>query len=140
MTRLLLLLLLPCLTACENTGASYMIDGNKDHSISVVREQRYFWGSAVAQKVVAARFPICQQRYEIADGKAGAGELELYEVNEVLYVLHQGSNWWGVGTEKCELQAFKTPPEKYGDLLGKFRFDNGTFTFVAAKPATAPGK
>lgn len=139
LARLLPILLLPWLAACENTGASYMVDGNKDHSISVMREQRYFWADAVAQKVVAARFPVCQLRHEIADGKAGSAELELYNVTDVLYVLRQGNDWWGVGTEKCELQAFKTPPKQYGELVGSFRYDGGKFTFVAAKPiADAP--
>ena len=48
LTWLPLVLLVP-LTACENSGVSYMIDGDKDHSISLLREQNLPWGEVEQQ-------------------------------------------------------------------------------------------
>ena len=54
--RLLILAAVPLLAACEYEGAAYLIEG-KDHSISLVREQRWFWSSEVEQAVVVSRMP-----------------------------------------------------------------------------------
>ncbi len=53
--RLLILAVVPLLAACEYEGAAYLIEG-KDHSISLVREQRWFWSSEVEQAVVVSAF------------------------------------------------------------------------------------
>lgn len=131
---ILLSLLLPfVLAGCENSGASYMIGGDKNHSISLMREQRFFWSSEVEQKLVVARFPQCQRRFEIAPGVKGQAGLELYEAGEMLYVAHQDKNWWAVGTEECKVQPFPTPPAQYGNLLGSFVIRNGELAFQAKK-------
>lgn len=66
--RLLILAAVPLLAACEYEGAAYLIEG-KDHSISLVREQRWFWSSEVEQAVVVSRMPTCMRRHEIRPGR-----------------------------------------------------------------------
>ncbi|GAB4059689.1 hypothetical protein [Uliginosibacterium sediminicola] len=133
MKRACLIPLFLLLSACENNGASYMIGGSKDHSISLLREQKLIWSDEVGQKVVVARFPQCQHRFDIAPGRTGKAALELYQANEMLFVLHQGKQWWAVGTEDCDLQAFKTPPADPGILLGSFQNKEDALVFVEQK-------
>ena len=130
----LAVLSLVCLTACENQAASRMIGGSKEHSISLVREQRWFWGDAVDQKLVISRFPECQRRFEIDPGKVGEPGLELYGVSDMLYLAHQGPSWYAVGTEECQLQKYDRPPDPVpGTLLGRFTQQDGRLVFEAAK-------
>jgi len=136
----LMLLSAVCLAGCENEAASYMIDGNKDHSISLVREQRWFWSSSVEQRFVVARFPECQRRYDIDPGQAGAANVELYAVSNMLYAAHQGNAWYALGTEQCQVQKFtEAPASPPGTLVGHFKSQNGQLVFSAAEsepPAT----
>lgn len=121
------------LSGCENDAVSHQIDG-KDHSITLVREQRWFWKGEVEQRLVVARYPACQRRYEILPGSKTALRLELYEVAPRLFVAHQGSAWYAVSTEACQLQKFESPPEAYGELVGVFVKRDGVLKFVPAAP------
>lgn len=117
------------LCGCENEAASHMIDG-KDHSISLTREQRWIWASEVQQRLVVARFPTCQRRFEITPGKTGSVNIELYGVAPMLFVAHQGADWYALSTEQCQLQKFETPPPQYGQLIGVFQKKGGKLEFV----------
>ena len=133
MKYLLPLLMVLVLAACENSGASYMIDDDKDHSISLLREQRFVWSDEVEQKLVVARFPTCQKRFPVTSGSTGKVELELYAVRPMLFVAHQGKEWWALGTERCEMQKFDAPPASPGELIGRFQLKDGELKFVAKK-------
>ena len=86
------------LAGCQNDGASYMIDGDKDHSISLLREQRYPWSDEMTQRIVVARYPECQRRFEIVPGSTQGKRLDLYEIGPRLYVLRQDQVWYAIGT------------------------------------------
>ena len=133
MKYLLLLLTLFGLAACENSGASYMIDGDKNHSISLMREQRWVWSNEVEQKLVVARYPECQRRFPVTSGTTDSVDLELYAVRDNLFVARQAKEWWALGTERCEIQKFEQPPANPGSLLGKFQLKDGALTFVPKK-------
>ncbi|MDB5815552.1 MAG: hypothetical protein JWN23_2669 [Rhodocyclales bacterium] len=127
------LLLVPFLAGCENSGASFMVGGDKNHSISLLREQRWFWSGEVEQVLVPARFPDCQRRVHIDPDSKNFTEMKLYQNDTRLFVAQQGTQWWAVGTEACEVQKFKTPPADPGDLVGSFQRKDGTLMFVPAK-------
>ena len=97
--RLLLLALLPALTACEYEGAAFLIDG-RDQSISLVREQQLFWDDEVSQAIVVSRMPTCLRRYSIKSGVAGSVKMEVFEAGDMLWALKQGKNWYLAGTER----------------------------------------
>lgn len=135
--RLLILALLPLLTACEYEGAAFLIDG-RDQSISLVREQQFFWNDEVSQAIVVSRMPNCLRRYSIKSGVAGSVKMEVFEAGDMLWALKQGKNWYLAGTERCELQVWKdAPAEPPGRLVGTFTRKADRLQFVAAdKPAT----
>ncbi len=137
MLKRLLLLAVPLLSACEYEGAAFLIDG-KDQSISLVREQRWFWDSEVEQAIVVSRMPTCLRRYGIKPGVAGSVKMEVFEAGDYLWALRQGKNWYLAGTEKCEFQPWQEPPaEPPGKLVGTFTRKGERLQFVPAeKPAT----
>ena len=134
--RLLILALLPLLTACEYEGAAFLIDG-RDQSISLVREQQFFWNDEVSQAIVVSRMPTCLRRYSIKSGVAGSVKMEVFEAGSSLWALKQGKNWYLASTEKCEFQRWTEPPdEPPGRLVGTFSRKNDKLEFVPAdKPA-----
>lgn len=124
------LLLILFLTGCENGGASFMVGGDKNHSISLLREQRWLWSSQVEQILVPARFPDCQRRFPIDPDSKSFTEMKLYQNDTRLFVAQQGTQWWAVGTEQCQVQKFKAPPADPGDLIGSFQRKDGNLVFV----------
>ncbi|WP_216819707.1 hypothetical protein [Zoogloea sp. LCSB751] len=130
---LLILAAVPLLSACENDGIAFLIEG-KDHSIALLREQRWFWSDEVAQSIVVSRMPTCMRRYEIKPGVAGAVKMEVYEAGDYLWALKQGKNWYLAGTEKCQFQRWDEHPEEPpGRLVGTFTRKNDTLEFIEAK-------
>ncbi|MBN9698105.1 MAG: hypothetical protein J0L85_20140 [Zoogloea sp.] len=135
---LLLLAVLPMLAACEYEGAAFIINGNKDENISLVREQTWFWSSEVNQAIVVSRMPTCMRRHEIKAGVAGTVKMEVYEAGSSLWALKQGKSWYLASTEKCEFQRWTEPPdEPPGRLVGTFTRKNDQLEFL---PAEAPAK
>ncbi|MDB5801876.1 MAG: hypothetical protein JWL63_2815 [Rhodocyclales bacterium] len=124
------LLLSLFLTGCENSGASFLIDNDKNHSISLLREQRWFWSGEVEQKLVAARFPSCQRRVEVDPDTTAFTEMKLYQHDDRVFVTQQGSWWWAVSTDSCVVQKFATPPKDPGELVGTFKRKDGNVVFV----------
>ncbi len=129
---LICLVSLPLLSACENNVAGYEIEG-RNHSITLVREQPYPFSGEVRQALVAARYPICQRRVEIEPGKPGRVGMEIWQLRDRLFVARQGSTWYAVGTEKCQIQKMdpigEEPP---GILMGTFQIKDDGMEFNAA--------
>ena len=133
---LLVLVAVPLLAACEYEGTAFLIDG-KDQSITLVREQRWFWSDEVEQAVVVSRMPTCMRRHEIRPGTTGSVKMEVFEAGDYLWALKQGKSWYLAGIEKCEFQPWKdAPAEPPGKLVGNFTRKDDRLVFVPAdKPA-----
>lgn len=120
----------PLLAACENSATAYMIEGSQ-HALILVREKPYFWTSTVNQAVIASRLPHCQNRVAIHPDGTQLTPVEVFEAGDLLWALRQGSRWYLVGTEKCQVQDWDnpagTPP---GPSLGMFRLKDGAATFI----------
>lgn len=138
--RLLLIALLPALTACEYEGAAFLITG-RDESLTLVREQQYFWDDEVSQAIVVSRMPACLRRYSIKSGVAGNVKMEVFEAGNRLWALKQGKNWYLAGTERCEVQEWKdAPAEPPGRLVGTFARKADRLQFIPAEKAPEPIK
>ena len=132
---ILALLALPLLTACENNAAAYEIDG-RNHSISLVREQAYPFAPKVAQTLVASRFPACQRRYKILPGSQKGPKMELWQLQDQLFVASQGKTWYAISTEKCLIQRMEPTAENPpGSRLGRFELKEGALSFIAEAQA-----
>lgn len=125
--------LILALAGCENNTASYLIDGDSDHSITLLREQNQPFG-AVTQRIVVSRIPACQRRVAIAASSREMDTMELYAVAPGLFAAHQGQDWYALGSTRCEVQVFAPadrPAQAPGRLLGQFEQQDGKLVFVA---------
>lgn len=127
------------LTGCENSAASYEIGGERNHSISLLREQNIVWFGKVQQRFVVSRFPECQRRFTVDPGTTKMRQIELYEVRPRLFAAHQGNTWYALTTEDCRVQKFQDPPPVIppGKLVGTFEKRDGELVFEPAKEQDA---
>ena len=128
------LLLLPLfallLAGCENSATAFIVDGNKDHAIMLVREQRWFWSDEIDQAVIASRLPDCQRRVAIWPGTPSGPTMDIYEAGYQLWALNQGPRWYLASIEKCLVQDWDEAPETPpGPLVGRFVMRDGAPVF-----------
>ena len=134
---LLPLLAVPLLSACVNDGATYEIDGTREHVLSVIREQPYFWDSKVELFLVVSRMPVCLRRHSLGTGTERT-RVEVWQVPSGAFIVRVGKRLYATETQTCESFAkLDTEPiEGMGELKGVFRVRKGELVFVKE---AAPG-
>lgn len=127
-------LTLPLLAACVNDGATYEIDNTREHVLSVIREQPYFWDSKVNFYVIVSRMPACMRRHDAGTGTQNS-KIEIYQVPSGAFIVKIGKRMFATETQTCESFAKMSgePAEGMGVLKGTFREKNGTWLFEAEK-------
>lgn len=128
----LLIPLLPLLAGCFQDTASYSL-GARDHALTLVRNQTFFWQSTIDVSVVMSRMPDCNGGGDIK-GLPEDASFELYkapdEYPEPLLLLKVGSRVFAVSDRSCRMQEFKQTPDSLGEKLGVFMVKDGKFQFV----------
>ncbi len=131
-------LLLAPLAGCMSDSASYLIDGDNQHTITVLRNQDLFWKRTVDLRVVPTRLPECQESILIPDVPRDA-EMALFRAPEdyarPLYFLEVAGEFYALTTEGCKGRHFETSPGNPGTPLGIFVERAGRLVFEAAKAA-----
>lgn len=129
--RLLPLIALPLLGGCINDAASFHIDG-KDHSLSLMREQKRPWEKRVELFVVVSRMPDCQRRHHLKSSSISSSRVEVYSFGADSFYLQQGDRLYFVETNTCEgFRELTEPPSTgLGQKLGTFTESAGEFRFV----------
>jgi len=125
-------LLLPLLAACSDQRASFEI-ASRQHSLTLIRVQNFFWEKTARYAIVAARMPDCMRRHEIGSGGAES-KIEVYAPGNDAWILKQGKRMYVVETRSCEgFARLEAEPESgMGPLQGSFQMRSGTLTFVPA--------
>ncbi len=128
---LLPLLALPLLSACVNDGATYEIDNTREHVLSLIREQPYFWDSKVNLYLVVSRMPTCMRRHSMGSATEKT-RVEVYQVPSGAFIIKAGKKLFATETQTCESFAKmdSEPPEGMGQLMGTFRIKKGELVFV----------
>jgi hypothetical protein len=128
---LLPLLAAPLLTACINDGATYEIDGTREHVLSLIREQPYPWDPKVNLYLVVSRMPACLRRHNLGTGTEKT-RVEVYQVPSGAFIVKVGKKMYATETQTCESFAKmdSEPPEGMGQLMGTFRVKKGELVFV----------
>ena len=134
---LLSLLAVPLLTACVNDGATYEIDNTREHVLSLIREQPYFWDSKVELFLVVARMPACLRRHSLGAGTEKT-RVEVWQVPSGAFIIRVGKRLFVTETQTCEgfAKLDAEPVEGMGELKGVFRVRKGELVFVKE---AAPG-
>jgi len=121
----------------KGDSASYLVGGNRDHSLSLVREKAWYWSDWEVFLVVT-RQPECMRRHAIAKSSAKAEfKVDMYDADGA-YVLRTGSHWYVAETGKCQMQEYPAPPPEPGSPVGTWTDSSGQLRFVAAPAATPP--
>ena len=129
MKRALLLFLIPLLTACgDMQDASYLM-GSGLHSLAVIRKQAYV-GSGWATEVVVTRYPDCMRRHLLKGVIADKLKLDLYRVEQGVFILNTGKRWYVTETQGCRLEQYKEPPPEPGELIGTFQIKDGLLAYL----------
>jgi len=128
----LAMLSLPMFAGCVSDAASLQIDG-KEHSLSLVREQKWLWEQQVELFVVATRMPDCQRRHRLKSSAISASSVEVYSPDAVTFFLRQGGRLYSVETRTCETfrELSEAPATGLGQKLGVFKELKGQFAFAA---------
>lgn len=127
------LLALPLLAGCVNDGTTYEIDNTREHTLSLIREQPYFWDKKVNLIMVVARMPACMRRHEIGPGTA-ATKVEIWRVPSGAFIVKAGKRLFATETQTCESFAKMDgePAEGMGRFVGTFLERNGSLVFEPA--------
>jgi hypothetical protein len=130
------------LAGCVNDSASYYIDG-RDHALTVLRAQRYFWSDDATLTLVVARLPDCQRRHELTLAAAPTVHIDVFANPDSTWTLRSGSMLWRVDTGTCAIST-ATPADALGPRVGSFKVLDQRLRFALdradASPATLPAK
>lgn len=138
---LLPLFAVPLLAACVNDGATYEIDNTREHVLSLIREQPYFWDSKVNLYLVVSRMPACMRRHSIGPASEKT-KVEIYRVPSGAFIVKAGKKMFATETQTCESFAKMDgePAEGMGKLMGVFRVKKGELVFVKEATEEAPAE
>lgn len=134
---LILLIALPVLGGCVQDTASYLIEGDRNHAVTLARSQKWFWDSRVTVAVIAARQPACLGGLNI-EAVPRTAAMALYrapdEYPEPLFILAAETAHYAISTQSCKVQKFTAAPTDLGQKLGTFAEEGGRFHFVPTQP------
>ena len=133
------LLSIPLLSACINDAATYEIDNTREHVLSLIREQPYFWDSKLELFMVVSRMPACMRRHSMGLGTP-ATKIEIYQVPSGAFIVKAGKRMYATETQNCVnfVKMDGEPVEGMGKLMGTFREKKGVLVFVPEeKPENA---
>ena len=125
------LLCLPLLSACINDAATYEIDNTREHVLSLIREQPYFWDSKLELFMVVSRMPACMRRHSMGLATP-ATKVEIYQVPSGAFIVKTGKRMYATETQNCVnfVKMDGEPVEGMGKLMGTFRVKKGQLVFV----------
>ena len=142
LTRSLMLLSVLPLAGCLQDAASYSFP-EKDHAITLIRNQTWFWQDTLDVDVSIQSLPDCNGGTTIKNVPVDT-RIALYqapnEYPEPLYLLKTGNRVFAVSTQSCRVQEFKEAPPDLGMKLGSYTVKDGVFRFVPADPFGKPEK
>ena len=130
--RLLPVVAVLTLSGCVQDSASYQFP-EKDHAITLVRNQTWFWEDTVNLEVIALRLPECNDGITVK-GVPRDGKMAFYkapdEYPEPIFLLKTDKRLYAISTQSCQVQLFKEAPADLGEKLGRFYEKDGKFQFV----------
>lgn len=126
-----LILLTPLLLAgCYNDSATYYADSSQEHTLTVRRQQDYFWSGDGRFVLMATRQPDCQRRIDLAELPLEDTTVELFSEGDNQWALRAGRQVWHVETQTCSLVSTEGPAT--GTKVGDFRAEIDQITFTEA--------
>lgn len=131
-TLFVALLAAPLLAACVDDRAAWEIDGTREHTLTLLREQPAFWDKKVNLSLVVSRMPACTRRHSLGSGTAKT-KVTVYQVPSGAFIIQVGKRMYVTESQTCESWARleSEPADGLGELRGVFRERDGKLAFVA---------
>lgn len=137
--RPLLIFLCPLLLAgCYNDSATFYADSSQEHTLTVRRQQEYFWSEEARYTLMASRLPECQRQIPLGDMPLEDNKVELFASGDNRWSLRAGRRVWQVETTSCSLTGEGGDP--VGQKIGVFRADHERMAFEAVQETAAPAE
>lgn len=128
------------LGACGDSQLAFFSGGDRDHSLSLVREQAYLGGPWQTTLIVAG-FPQCQRRYPLEGLATNDLRMDIYRPEPGVFILSTGKRWYVTELQSCGFQAYQQPPPEPGELIGSFQVQNNKLRYLdRASARTAAGR
>lgn len=142
MLKILTVVPLFLLAGCVNDSATFYADGTREHTLTVRRQQEFFWKEDAQYTLMAARLPECQRAIPLGEMPLDGLEFELFASGDNVWSLRAGKYVWQVETQGCTLLAEGGNTTATGTKLGTFvaesKKDRMRFDAEATPPAAAP--
>ncbi|MGK5080253.1 hypothetical protein [Janthinobacterium sp. HLX7-2] len=136
MRKLLIVMLSVLLSGCVQDFAIYMFDGH-DHSLTVRRQQNYFWQDTVEVQLRATNLPQCQRLHTLSTAAPADIKVELFAAGDGVWNIRMGKQLWQAETNTCnQLTEMENDPKAdLGQRVGQFVVVDEKLAF---EPAQAP--
>jgi hypothetical protein len=135
MRKLLIAMLPLLLTGCARDSATYYVDSTNNHTLSLRRQQDYFWSDSARVTLMATRMPDCQRQIALGDMVVDEVDVEVFASPDNFWSLRSGDQVWQVETQTCALVSQAGPAT--GTKVGEFKLVDDKLVFEpAAGPAT----
>lgn len=136
--RLPFILLAPLLLAgCFIETATYSIDPDTDHAITVRVEKETFWDKEGTLRVIVSHLPECQRQIELGSVWLSGLQVELFGNGNNVYTLRADDDAWQIDTTDCAELAAPDADAVTGLPLGIFELgDDNELTLEKPESAT----
>ena len=128
-TALALLVGTPLGGCGSSDTASYIVEGPAGHSLTLIREKRYYWSKGWDLTLIVAGQPDCQRRHRLRPARDGRFRLSVFKSDGQAYILQQGKHWYVTELKECRLQEYDQPPPDPGRVVGTFEAQGGPLHF-----------
>ena len=142
MRKLLIVSLCLLLSGCVKDFAIFMIDG-QDHSLTVRRQQNYFWQDTVEVQLMVTNLPDCQRLHTLSLDAPADITVELYSAGGGIYNIRMDGQLWQADTNACNnlTEMENNPKADLGQPVGKIEVVDDKLEFTPAPaPKAAPAQ
>lgn len=120
MRKILTVLPVLLLAGCVNDSATFYADPTREHTLTVRRQQEFFWKEDAQYTLMAARLPDCQRAIPLGEMPLEDLDFELFASGDNVWSLRAGKYVWQVETQGCSLVSEGGNTVASGDKLGTF--------------------
>ncbi|WP_342119171.1 hypothetical protein [Pseudoduganella sp. OTU4001] len=139
MRKILTLAPVLLLAGCTNDSATFYADSTREHTLTVRRQQEFFWKEDAQYTLMAARLPDCQRAIPLGEMPLEDLDFELFASGDNVWSLRAGKYVWQIETQNCTLVAEGGDTVASGQKLGTFAAAGKKVKMsFDAEPAPAP--
>ena len=135
MRKILIPMMALLITGCVNDSASYYIDG-RNHALTLLRAQNYFWSDDAELTLVAAHLPDCQRRHALMLAPASTVQIDVFANPDSSWTLRSGATLWRVDNNTCAISTGAA--DASGQRVGSFKVLDEELRFENAMPDAVP--